>query len=370
MIRSGTAALALGVSLSFACLPPLALGQPDAGQTDAGPIDGGNWINATGNLAGLNSECGNMSLLSSRPEKDQIIAGVAQRGLWTIANGADTWTQLGQGGGSAIVTNRPSAIVYDPGHPDTFWESGIYNGGGVYRTQDSGITVVQLGSAIHSDLVSIDFSDPARRTLLAGTHEQSGKLLRSTDGGSTWIDIGAQLPAGAGYSVSPLVIDAQTHLLGTYSTAGSGVFRTTNGGTSWTQTYSGGVFGHPLTASDGSIYWLLDGGGGLIRSATDKGISWTKMIGSGTLGASVAGVLELPDGRLSTVGSNYVLVSSDHGATWGQRGAPLPYAPVGLIYSRFRKAFYIWHFDCTFDPSGDPVPADAIERLPFDWQTQ
>ena len=44
-----------------------------------------------------------------------------------------------------MITNRPSAIVYDPEHADTFWEAGIYNGGGVYKTEDNGKTFVQLG---------------------------------------------------------------------------------------------------------------------------------------------------------------------------------------------------------------------------------
>ena len=48
----------------------------------------------------------------------------------------------------------------------------------------------------------------------------------------------------------------------------------------------------------------------------------------------------------------------------------LPYSDaVGLAYSKFQKAFYIWHFTCGFN-GPIPVPADAVMRYPFDYQTQ
>src|SRR5947199_2161466 len=81
------------------------------------------WVNVTGNLAGMPSECGNLCLLSVVPGQDRIIAGIAKRGLWQTTDGGASWTQLGQGAGSDIIVNRPSRILYDPRNPDTFWES-------------------------------------------------------------------------------------------------------------------------------------------------------------------------------------------------------------------------------------------------------
>ena len=118
------------------------------------------------------------------------------------------------------------------------------------------------------------------------------------------------------------------------------------------------------------LYWLLDGDGGLIRS-TDNGNSWTKLPGTGiSTSRGGAALVELPDGRFGTLGAQNLLLSSDHGASWNATGPALPYPPVGLVYSRFRKAFYVWHFDCNFNPSGDPVPSDAIMQLAFDYQIQ
>ena len=148
------------------------------------PVDGvvqGEWRPASGNLEGLPSECGNLSYIWSDADRGMVIAGVALQGLWANEDGSDTWTQLGQGPGSDTISNRLTSIVRDPDHPDTFWESGTYAGGGVYRTDDNGQTFRQLGDVAHSDLVSVDLSDPDRATLLTGVHEQSG-LFRSADG--------------------------------------------------------------------------------------------------------------------------------------------------------------------------------------------
>ena len=132
--------------------------------------------------------------------------------------------------------------------------------------------------------MSVDFTDPQRQTLLAGTHEQSGHLFLSTNGGAMWTDIGPKLPAGTGFSSQALVIDAKTYLLGayTYSNTGGGlgVFRTTDGGQTWKQVFSTAVQGHPLVMSDGTIYWSLGGNGGMVKS-TDKGQTWQQTVGRG-----------------------------------------------------------------------------------------
>jgi photosystem II stability/assembly factor-like uncharacterized protein len=360
---------------------------PDAYRADAEAVqyvascgDGGGlptkptgaWANATGNLAGLGSECGNLSNLSSKPDEDLLIAGVAQQGLWASKNGGTSWTRLGTAAGSSMITNRTSDIVYDPDHPQTFWESGIYNGVGVYRTTDDGATLLAQGSVTHNDSVSVDFTDPQRQTLLAGTHEQSGHLFLSTNGGAVWTDIGPKLPSGTGFSSQALVIDSRTYLLGAYTYsntgAGLGVFRTTDSGQTWTQVFSTAVQGHPLVMSDGTIYWSLGGNAGMVRS-TDRGQTWQQTVGQGVIATGTP--VALPDGRIAALGPQAIMISADCGASWSATTTSLPYSPTGVVYSPYEKAFFVWHFDCTGQSNpGDPVPHDAIMRYAFDYSSQ
>ena len=65
-------------------------------------LSSATWVNVTGNLASMASECGNLTMLSAGPGNDTVIAGVALKGLW--ANSAGTaWAHLGSGAGSDTI---------------------------------------------------------------------------------------------------------------------------------------------------------------------------------------------------------------------------------------------------------------------------
>ncbi len=150
----------------------------------------------TSNLATLQSMCGNLMGFFAKPDEDLVIAGVAGQGLWSSADGGETWTHMGEGKGSDVISHRPTTIVFDPATTDQFWEAGIY-GNAAYRTSDDGQTFTVLGDAQHCDLLSVDLSDPARKTLLAGGHEQA-KTLNRLDRryGKTWKPVGMDCSAG------------------------------------------------------------------------------------------------------------------------------------------------------------------------------
>ncbi len=316
------------------------------------------WVNVTGNLANMPSECGNLTMVSAVPGASTVLAGVATKGLWANSTG-DQWVQLGTGASSATILNRPIGIAYDPVNSGVFWESGIYGtGGGVYKTTDGGSTFVQLGTVFHNDYISVDFADPARQTLLTNGHETQQQVYLSTNGGQAWTNIGLNLPANtaAGY---PLLLDSQTYLAGAAQDFGTpGIHRTTNSGASWQKVSDDGPNAAPLVASDGIIYWSH---ADKVLKSTNSGVTWTQ-VGSGLqIGPSVA-IIELPDGTLVGVGTTTLMRSADGGSTWSPIGPTLPlFKPISLTYSAARKAFFISHFDCN-----NFVLPDAVMSLTFD----
>jgi hypothetical protein len=314
------------------------------------------WTEVTGNLAGLTSDCGNVSV-AARAGEDMMISFVNTHGLYSTTAASDQWTPLGTGGGDP-VTNRMNQILADPdpANSQTFWEAGNY-GPGVYRTDDNGATFTALGDVEHVDYLSIDFADPERSTMLAGGHESSIVHL-SRDAGRTWDQVPG-LPADVGFTSSPYVIDANTFLVASYQGAGAGVYRSTDGGDTWTQVYDGPVIG-PAIATEGKLRWLLYEGAGVITS-TDGGVTWTAKSGGAVVARSATRLVALPDGSIATWADSFVVVSTDDGATWRRFGPATPYTPMGLAYSS-TGTFFVFRYECDFN-TDNAVDPDSILRL-------
>lgn len=318
------------------------------------------------------SECGNVSLVSAMPCSNTVIAGVGSKGLWSTVDGGKTWKSLGTGAGSDPITHRLSSVAYDPKDSSIFWESGIYgSNGGVYSTKDGGTTFKQLGTITHNDSVSVDFSDPDRKTLIAGGHEQSLKLWHSSNGGQNFADIGAALGSGSAACTSTLVIDAKTYLVGCNGSGPVGIYRTSDGGTSFTHIVDKAVNVQPLWASDGTIYWTIEQGG--MYTSSDLGQHFT-VHGDSTVAAAVlapTSLVELPDGRIVVLGKDHLQITADKGATFKAIGQPLPLSGggygglSGVTYSAQTKTMFIWHWDCN-----NQVPNDAIWSAGFDYTAQ
>jgi hypothetical protein len=338
-----------------------------SGQQEPGGGDGGDagassvpvWTDVTGDLEGRSVANPGVVFLTAQPGVDRLIAGVSGLGLWATDNGGRSWGALGATGASVLIVNVVSSVVFDPQDPNVFWESGIYNGGGIFKTSDGGETFQRLGDGIvsHNDLISVDFTDPQRRTMLAGWHEQNQKLYRSTDAGVNWEDIGPSLPASCGFSSAPLVLDSETYLLGCVNQ----IVRTEDGAKTWDVVSLAGGFAAPLVTSDGTIYWRIDASFGLMRSS-DLGKTWVRAVG---VGAIRGNVIELPDGRLASYGGDFVVISDDGGSSWTELGPKLPFLPGSVVYLPERRAFYIW-----IDSPEPRIPARSILRYDWDYETE
>jgi photosystem II stability/assembly factor-like uncharacterized protein len=339
---------------------------------------GDDWIDVTANLVGLESYCGNLAFVSANPFRDQVYVGIAGQGLFVSGPDSPEWNEFGRGEGSAPLDHRTSSIIYDPDDPDRFWESGYFGLGPppnqradeVNRTDDGGKTFVGLGRPVGTDLLSVDFTDPERKTLVVGAHGLQDALTsvwRSTDGGQTWEDISSNLPVDTmGEASYPHVIDAQTYLVGSHKGVAAGIYRTIDGGATWEREFAEPVAGPPLASDDGNIYWIPEEGG-IVRS-TDDGETWERLRNGAPAGGERRGrIVELDDGTWITMGVEYMIVSRDRGETWRAVGPELPYQPNGFTYSAIRNAVYAWQTQCSLeDAAQNPIEERAIMRLDLD----
>lgn len=343
-------------------------GSQSEGGMDMGPDPTGEFVDATGNLVEVATDAMDLSLLTSVAGSERIIVGMGMSGLWASDDAGATWSQLGTGDASDTINSRPTHITFDPEHADTYWLSGIY-GSGAFRTDDAGETFEWLGDLSYSDLLSVDFTDPDRQLILAGGHEMRDTLWISTNGGAAWSNIGDRLPTDdSGFATLPLVIDSKNLLVGSCGGGPGtcGIFRSDDAGDSWAVVSDMGPYQAPLLASDGTIYWSLDGDGMILSE--DEGKTWSET-SPGPVKPYSDALVELPDGRILTLGRDFPLVTSDKGQTWTKVGGKLPYraencGTYGIMYSVALKTLFVNHNDCT-----GRLSEGALWSLPFDWET-
>src|SRR2546426_1921204 len=248
--------------------------------------------------------------------------------LATDFPGPSAWTSIGPQpinvapgvfpfNGSPSNSGRVAALAVDPRNPDVAFLGAA--AGGVWKTIDAGLNWTPMTDNQPSLSIGSLALDPTHSNIIyVGTGEQNfsgdsysgAGVLKSTDGGATWTQQGANVflgPGGGSFSSSRL--DGGAHigaivvdplppvgqhivLAGVFrfsSPALSGIYRTTDGGNSWTGPVAGmsGAAGtaivfHPI--SSGVVYAALSASGdpalaGVYRS-TDHGATWTRMIGT------------------------------------------------------------------------------------------
>jgi photosystem II stability/assembly factor-like uncharacterized protein len=134
----------------------------------------------------------------------------------------------------AVLAMKPA-----PGSNDTVWAA---TSEGVYKTADAGTN----WTLVHPVLMAMDIVvDPTNANVVYVSHGQIGVppdgvagIYKTTDGGTNWTMLGGGLPA-TDFGRTSLTISAngQTLYAGVASATGHnivGLYRTTNGGTTWT----------------------------------------------------------------------------------------------------------------------------------------
>jgi hypothetical protein len=298
--------------------------------------------------------------MAAAPHVDRVyMFDKDQKQLYASTNDGAMWTAMAKttSDGKAVDALLLK-IVFDPADmtDNTFWAGGIYGASGVYYTKDGGKTMSSTCFA-HIETVTVDLTDPDRKTLLATDH--GGALFMSTDGGKTCTPVLDKLKtadAGITRTNVPYIIDSKTFLVSTGGFGGTdGVFRSTDGGSTWTKVNAQAPSQNLIVGPDGSYFYSLFWNRGLLKS-TDKGVTWTSTIGYGTLESGIESVTGtfIGDGRMVNVkmltksGNQQLLVSSDF-KTFTNFLAPFPAdhmdwadQSVGVVYSAPANKIYTY----------------------------
>lgn len=199
------------------------------------------------------------------------------------------WQERGPGN----VAGRTRSILIYPGDPnyDTWIVGSV--GGGVWKTTDAGQTWTHLTEGLGNLATSTLAQSAANPNIIyAGTGEGFGNvdqidgsgIWKSTDAGATWNQLASTATNPEFENVMRMVADpadpntvVAAVATGFNSVSSSGIYRTTDGGTSWTKTYDSPstdvqqIIANPLNFN--TQYAALDGSG--VIKSLDGGQTWS-----------------------------------------------------------------------------------------------
>ncbi len=247
--------------------------------------------------------------------KKKVWAGGVTGGLWynTDITTTTSWIKVNDFWANIAV----SCIAFAPSTPQTFYvgtgesmqafststnPSSFVIGDGIWKTTDAGVTWTQLASTKATSVDGTKFTyisqmvvNNAGHIFVAtrGRSETSGGIIKSTDGGTSWTRVLAP-SSGIGTATTGSINSMADIELATNGDLYAGtfnarVFRSSDGGTTWSNITPSGVVGQRVelalapstsnvTAST-TIYAIGANGSnvGWFRRSDDGGANWTSL---------------------------------------------------------------------------------------------
>lgn len=255
----------------------------------------------------LGPDRGGRSIAASgvRGRPAEAYFGATGGGLWKTTDGGESWKPITDG---QIHSSSVGAVAVSESNPDIVFigmgesciRGDIMPGDGVYRSSDAGKTWTHVGFR-ESDAISAIRIHPTDPDIIFvasfgkyGVPSEERGVFRSTDGGRSWKRVLYRNPSSGAVDISidptnPDVIYAalweayRTEYRMSSGGAGSGLFRSTDGGESWKEItrnpgMPAGVVGKIGVAvspvNPDRVYALVENeNGGLFRS-DDAGATW------------------------------------------------------------------------------------------------
>lgn len=224
--------------------------------------NGGIWYSEDGGQSWNSSSINNkvMYAVAAHPTQTGVFYAGGAQGLYQSTDGGATWTNIAYPGttliGVGIQTANTDMMV-----------AGIASNQGVRYSDDGGATWnnTNLTQGFMKDF-AVSPANPQLMFLAVSGTSGSG-LYTSTDG-ATWTAIN---PATSGqcYGVYVDPVNVSTIILG----AQNGIFKSTDGGSNWTQAQATSNYARNIVPFDGSLYTAVYNGG--IYQSDDNGDTWT-----------------------------------------------------------------------------------------------
>jgi hypothetical protein len=297
-------------------------------------------------------------LVAHPTQTNTVFAGAATGGVWKSTDAGATFTQvwnptLTPSIGALAVTST-GTLYAGTGEANPGGGSVTFPGGGVFRSTDGGASWQSLGLT-GTDRIGRIAADPANANRLfvaaAGNLFVSGGqrgLYRTTDGGTTWQLVLAGTTGTTGavdVAISPtdpnrvyaVMWDHHRQPNGrVYGGAGSGLYRSTDGGATWTRLAGGlpaaganlGRMGVAVARSDPNRLYAIasDTSGDFVGfwTSTNGGDTWTQLTNTSVVSAAQSTfgwwfgriwVDPANAGHVFAAGTSLV-ESTDAGATW------------------------------------------------------
>jgi photosystem II stability/assembly factor-like uncharacterized protein len=303
--------LALLLALSFQ-LPTMFAAAPARAAVDASLFGGLQWRNIGPLRAGRA-----ITVTGVAQDPDTFYFGAVGGGVWVTHNAGRTWGPIFDGqpvasiGAIAVAPSDPNVIYAGSGEADM--RSDIQHGDGMYKSIDAGKTWSHIGLDDTRQIgrIVIDPKDPNMVYVAALGHQygpsaQRG-VFKSTDGGKTWSKVLYKDENTGAIDLAMDPSDSKVLFASLWQTRrppwnvyppsngpGSGLYKSTDGGKTWSHItgrgFPSGVLGHIgisiSPANHDRIYTIVDTNqdktGGVYRS-DDGGATWTYADGEGRI---------------------------------------------------------------------------------------
>jgi photosystem II stability/assembly factor-like uncharacterized protein len=331
-------------------------------------------------LVGPTNVGGRMTCVVCAPNKPETLwGGAAGGGVWKSDDGGQHWRALWHRqptlnvGSLAIDPMNPAILYCGTGEANLSADS--YPGVGIFRSVDGGDTWQVLAAAETAGIptrigcISVDPFDPSHIRIGGVTHDYGGSdgLFVSRDGGLSWAR--ENFPTTAAYRCHAVLFHPikRDTLFATITIGGSrsGIWKSSNGGTTWIQLTNGlpsgdymGRTSLAISPSKPTVMYALAENKDLVLGvfkSTNGGTSWTNVAGTHfvkegqmSYGNTIAVHPTNPDHVLC--GGVDLHLTTDGGKTWrrvtkwdAERGAKnyahadhhclvMPTAQPGLVY--------------------------------------